>query len=123
MGEKLNYTLKLKGTYLNFAIKKNKTVRLSFNFSYEERINAIKAIALVGQDIKITAKLLQNPPVILGQFLFYSLKLDRDGQTTLVLDSEIDSVDVKNINSIIDDENLLKLKFDSLIELEGEQDE
>jgi hypothetical protein len=105
------------GLYDGHATKKNKSVDLKFKFSYDERINVVKAIAFVGQNISVQAKKGNDKPVSLGTFSFQELKIDRDGETILKLNSELDYVYSENINSIVGDDLLkIRLSADIIIE-------
>jgi hypothetical protein len=111
------------GQYNSFNIKNNKSVDLSFKFSYDERINIVKSITFVGQNIEIVAKKGGNKPVKLGLFTFQELKIDRDGESTIKFNSEVDYVYTENINEIVSKDELIKVKMKANIIMEETPDD
>lgn len=111
------------GQYNGFNIKNNKSVDLSFKFSFEEKTNIIKTILFTGQNVKILARKGSNKPVKLGLFNFQELKIDRDGESTLKFNSEVDYVYVENINEIVGKDELLKIKMEANVILEDQEQE
>lgn len=111
------------GQYNNFNIKNNKSVDLSFKFSYDERINVLKVIAFVGQNVQIQAKKGAEKPVKLGMYNFHELKLDRDGEATIKFNSEVDYVYTENVNEIVGKDELLKIHMVANIIMEESPDD
>lgn len=122
MGEEktVKFVVNAVGQYHAFNIKNNKGVDLSFKFSYDERINILKTITFVGQNVEIQAKKGAGKPVKLGMYNFQELKMDRDGETTLKFTSEVDYVYTENVNEIVGKDELLKIHMVANIIMEEE---
>lgn len=88
------------GLYNGHFVKTNKSVELKIKFSYDERVNIAKTIAFVNQNVKVHAKIGSGKPLSLGMFSFKEMKIDKDGQGFMKLDSELDYVDDENMNEI-----------------------
>lgn len=110
------------GLYDGHVVKKNKLVVLKFKFSYDERINMIKAIAFVGQNVKIIAKIGSEKAKPLGIYNFQELKIDRDGQAMVTFSTELEYVENENLSEIVGDE-LLKIRMSADVIVEDNEDE
>jgi glutathione peroxidase-family protein len=111
------------GQYKSFNIKNNKSVDLSFKFSYDERINMVQAISFIGQNVTILAKKGAEKPVKLGMFNFHELKIDRDGEATIKFNSDVDYVFTENVNAIVGKDELLKIRMQANIIMEETPDD
>lgn len=110
------------GQYNGHITKRNRLLELRFKFSYDERTSLAKILFLVGQNIEVSVKAPDKKPVKLGTYNFQALNIDRDGQGHLKIITDIDYVEHENLVSIINDNELLKIKLSAEIELEENED-
>lgn len=109
--------------FKNMGIKKDKSIDVSFIFPYDERANIIKAVLMVAQDVRVLAKLPHQKPLDLGYYKIYNLSMDRDGQTTLKLNTLLEYAKVDNVNEIVANEDtLLQLRLSASVIVEDEEE-
>ena len=112
------------GQFDGFNVKKNKSVDISFKFSYDERISMMQIVALVSQATTIITKKGTDKPKTLGQFMLQDFKMDRDGECKVKFNSDVETVDMEQITGMLDESGeLLKIRMQCEIELEdGDED-
>lgn len=116
--------IKAVGIFNGTNIKKNKSIDINFKFSHDERISMMKAVAFISQNVQIYSKKESDKSKYLGEFRFQNLNMDRDGETKLKFNSEMESVNMEAISEMIEDgAELLKLKMQAVIELEDGEEE
>jgi hypothetical protein len=110
--------LKQKGvaTFEGFQIAKNNTVTLKFKLRYDEIVTSVNLLQGLNTDITIHAKVPNKKAVNLGMFKIGSVNFDKDGNTLVPFKSLVDSVNLDNICSLVDEE-YIQLRFLAVLEL------
>lgn len=104
-------------SYKGHSIKSNGNVDLTLKCSYSEITDSVKLLQMLNNDITLTVKLPDRKPDSLGVFRLKSLKFDHDGESVIMLNSQVDFVEVGNISNIITNESF-QVRFDAEIENE-----
>ncbi len=114
--------IKLECIYNGHSIKKNGSVDLSFKVSYSQLIDVMKLLQLLSCNITLKAKLLRTDESFnLGVFYLNSLNVDREGESTLKFNSEIDNVELNNLSMLAEKNVIIFLLC--LGEVEGNEDD
>ena len=110
-------------TFEGLSIGKNKTVQVKFKLRYDEVLTSVNLLQGLNSDITVHAKTPSSKPVNLGIFTIGAVNFDRDGNATIPFKSLVDSVNLDNICSLVDEE-YIKLRFQAILELpENEEEE
>lgn len=104
------------GQYDGHTTKKNRLLELKFKFTYDERVSMAKAIMFVGQNIAVIVKPPGKKALRIGTFNFQNLNIDRDGQASLRLSTDIDYVEHANLVEIVGDTELVKVRLEASID-------
>ena len=109
----------VEGSYNGHNIKANKSIDISFKFSYGELINVVKLLQLLNENVLIGVKVgAKAKPKALGTFMIKDLKIDGDGESTVKFNSLLDHVEAENLNDLAG-ENLF-IMFKATVEDDGE---
>ena len=109
--------------YNGHAIKTNKMVDLSFKFTAEEMERCIKLIPCINSNIEIFVKTpLTKTPIKLGMFMIKDFKINNNAEVTIKFFSQIDYVEMQNINLLVNEE-MFNVLFKANIETKGEENE
>ena len=116
--------LKQKGVALfnSLSISAKQVVTLKFKLRYDEMLISVNLLQGLNSDITIHAKANGSKAVNLGLFRIGSIQFDRDGNATIPFTSMVENVNLNNICSIVDEENIV-LKFMAVLELPNNSDE
>lgn len=112
-------------TFEGLSIKKNKIVELKFKLRYDEILTSVELLQGLNSDITVHAKTAIGNPMNLGIFTIGGVSFDKDGNATIPFKSMVDSVNLDNICSLVDEE-YIQLRFMAIIELpdlENEEEE
>lgn len=120
----MKITVKEVVKFKGHSIKSNGSVDLSFTAMYDQAPESIKALQMLNNDVKITAKLPGNKPIQIGMFRIKSIQFDGDGESVLKFNSINDYVELNNMNTLITSDNfVIKMESDVEIEEDEERDE
>lgn len=115
----MKVTVKEVVKYKGHSIKSNGSVDLSFTAMYDQASESIKALQMLNNDVKITAKLPGSKPIQIGMFRIKNILFDGDGESVLKFNSINDYVELNNMNALITSENFV-IRMESDVELEDE---
>ena len=118
----MKVTVKEVVNYKGHSIKSNGSVDLSFNAMYDQAIESMKALQMLNNDVKITAKLPDQKPFVIGMFRIKSISFDGDGESVLKFNSINDYVELDNMNSLITSDKFT-IRMESNVEVESEDEE
>lgn len=120
-----NKEVKLKGVsrYAGLNISSSKIVTLTMILGYEEIVTSVKLLQGLNSDITVLAKTGIKKPVSLGMFTVNGVNFDKDGNAKLSLKSMVENVELDNIISLIDNDDVIQLMFKTIIELPCNEDE
>jgi hypothetical protein len=76
-----------------FSIKNNGIVEQKISAAGDELGKAIQILQMAGTAIKVSALLESGDTIKLGKFNFFSMKVDRDAESKLVLRADTETVD------------------------------
>lgn len=117
--------VKTEARYSTHSVKQNKAVDITFKMPYHELTKYIQTIQMLNENVTTAIKVgTDKKPIKLGTFMVHNLGIDRDGQGTLKLNSQLDFVDANAINEVAarnDEPCILLLKAD--IELEDAEED
>lgn len=117
--------LKFEGKYATHSVKANKSVDMTFKLPYTELKNYIGSIQMLNENVTVAGKIgSDKKPMVFGTFMVHNIAVDRDGQGTLKLNSQLDFVDANSINDLAvrNDEPLIIL-LKAEIDVEDDSDE
>lgn len=107
--------------YGGHSIKASKVIDFTLKFEYSDLSEAVKALQMLNNDIKVEVKLVDEKPMKLGIFRIKSLNVSGDGSSKLVITSTSDFVEVDNLSNVVTDERF-KIRMRADIEEEdGEE--
>lgn len=119
--------LKFEARYANHSVKQNKAVDLTIKMRYSELPEYIKTIQMLNENVTVAGKIgADKKPVKLGTFMVHNIGIDREGDGTLKLNSQLDHVNANNINELAarnDEPLILLLKADIDVEEDTEKEE
>lgn len=95
--EKIIVKMEVRYDGLNF--RKNGLVDLNFKSPYDNIVDTLSLVRLINTNMTVKAKV-NKEIVILGNFYIKGINIDRDGESSIKLGSEVDSVEMKNLNEL-----------------------
>lgn len=99
--------IKLEMYYNGHDIKSNGNVNLKFKCPYSELAESIQALQMLNNDIKVFVKLPdESKPKQLGVFRLKENKISSDGESALWFNSQVDYVEMRSVNEIINSDSL-----------------
>lgn len=109
--------------FAGLTISPKKVVNLKFKLRYDEVITSVNLLQGLNADITIHAKAPDRKAVNLGMFKVGGINFDKDGNSTIPFTAMVEQVNLENICSIVDEEDII-LKFMAVLELpENETEE
>lgn len=112
----------LVGNYGGHSVKINKIVSLNLKFPYSEIVNYVKTLQFISENITVKTRIGDGKPRQIGIFSFNGLKIDRDGEAVITLNSTHDCVEMQNLDELIDCP-LIKVLFTADIDADEEKEE
>lgn len=109
-------------TFEGLSIGKNQIVQLKFKLRYDEIVTSVELLQGLNNDITVHAKTASGNPMSLGIFTLGGISFDKDGNATIPFKSLVDSVNLDNICSLVD-EDYIQLRFQAIIELPDNSEE
>lgn len=116
MAEKLQ--IKTVATYNGHNVRANKSVDISFKFSYGDLVEYIKTIQMLNENVKIVVKQHDSKAKMLGIFMVKDIHVDHDGEGRIKFNSMVDQSEVQLMHLLANNE-----PFKILLEAEIEQEE
>lgn len=116
--------LKLLAEYNGHSIKPNKSVDFGFKCSYDQLPKYVQVVQLLNENTELFVKLSKDDPTIsLGTFMLKDFRISHDGEGQIKFNSQIDFVEVDNLNKLAGTEIfMIKLQSD-LEDIEDEDSE
>lgn len=111
--------IKTIANYNGHNVKANKSVDISFKFSYGDLVEYIKVIQMLNENVEIIVKQLDSKPQKLGIFMVKDIRIDHDGEGTIKFNSMVDQAEVQLMHLLANDEQfkiLLKAKIEEELE-------
>lgn len=113
----------LEAQYNGHSIKNNGDVDLNFKIPYSEITSGLLLTQMLNANINIVAKVGAGKPINLGTFMLKNLSIDRDGETKIKFNSEVDNAEVVNFVDLAERETIVKLKCEAMVEVEEDDSE
>lgn len=113
---------KIEVQYNGHSIKKNGAVDLNFKSPYSELVNSIALLQLLNCNVQVKAKVGNNNPIDLGTFYLDKLSVDRDGESSIKFNTEIDNTEINMLNELTERETIIHLLCSGVIEDEDEEE-
>lgn len=101
--------VKLDVQYNGHSVKKNGAVDINFILPYSELTNTLKLLQLINCNINVAAKMGTNKPISLGVFYLNKMSIDRDGQSKVSFNTEIESSELINITELTTPDTIIHL--------------
>jgi len=117
--------IKVEGKYSTHSVKANKNVDVTFKIPYSELTEYIKTIQMLNENVIIAGKIgSDKKPLKLGTFMVSAINIDRDGQGTFKINTQLDFANADHLNELATrtDEPLI-IFMKANIELEDDQEE
>ena len=114
--------IKFESTYNGHSIKKNGTIDLSFVAPYSQITNTVNLLQLINCNITLKVKI-RMQVYNLGVFYLKELKIDREGESTIKFNSELDSVNLDSFNYLAEPELIILVSASGSVEPEQVSDE
>ena len=112
--------IKMECTFAGYSAKKNGDLDLRFKAPYSEVVNAVSLVRMINCNIGVEAKVNQGKPVSLGTFYLNKLSIDRDGESTILFNTELNSSEIENFKDLLVPEAIIILRCKALIDDEEE---
>lgn len=94
---------KFEGKYAKHDVKANKAVNVEFKAPYSELPNCVPALTMLNENTEVAVKIgADKKPLKLGVFLITGVNFGRDGDSTLKLQSQTDSVELDTLNLLVE---------------------
>uniref|UniRef100_UPI0037DD7C56 hypothetical protein n=1 Tax=Methanobrevibacter smithii TaxID=2173 RepID=UPI0037DD7C56 len=115
--------VKLESQYNGHSIKKNGSVDMNFILPYSEIVNVVKLLQLINCNIHVLAKVGTSNPVSLGVFYLNKVNIDRDGQSKISFNTELESSEINNMTELTEPDTIIRLMCSGTIEDEDNEED
>lgn len=116
--------IKVEARYVSHNVTANKAINVVFKMPYTELSSYIRSIQMLNENVTAGARISSDKPIKLGSFMIKSLHIDGDGEGKLVLNSLLDSVNLKSINTLAErNDEPLSIILKATIEDDGSEDD
>lgn len=113
----------LEAQYDGHSIKRNGDLDLNFKLPYSELTSSLLLVQMINTNIDLIARIGTEKPVKLGTFMLKNLGIDRDGESKVRFNSEVDNIEINNFVNLTEKETIIKLKCQAMVEREEDSDE
>lgn len=103
-------SIKAKGINSGYNIKSNGLVDVKIEFDATQLVKLLGILQLAGNEFIAFAKL-NGDKVKLGKFNFYSMNIDRDGDTKITLRSAVEDVNLTVVNALYEQQEAIIFAF------------
>lgn len=101
--------VKIECTFAGYSAKKNGDLDLKFKAPYSEVVNSVSLVRMLSCNIGVAAKVNQGKPISLGTFYLNRLIIDKDGESSIVFNTEINSSEIENFKDLLTPEAIIYL--------------
>jgi len=108
--------VKLECTFAGYSTKKNGDVDVKFKAPYSEIVNCVSLVRMIGRNIGVACKVNGGKPVSLGTFYLNRLNIDRDGESTITFNTELNSAEINNFIELLAPESIIFVLAKAIIE-------
>lgn len=115
--------VKLECTFAGYSTKKNGDVDVRFKAPYSELVNAVSLVRMIDKNIGVACKVNGGKPVSLGTFYLNKLTIDRDGESTISFNTELNSAEINNFIELLAPESIIHVLSKATIDDEEEENE
>lgn len=81
------------GTFAGANVKKDGTVVLSFLAPQSEMASVLQSVLFIDHVMRVGVEL-DGSPIKVGKAAFNSIRVDKDGESRVVLDTDLDGLDI-----------------------------
>lgn len=109
--------------FKGMTISKARVVNVKFELRYSEIVKSVNLMQGLHNDIDVIARY-RGKAHKLGMFKLDGVTFDRDGNSTISLKAMIDQVEVDEVAAVasLDPEEILALRFNAVLEIDGPVD-
>lgn len=108
--------------YDGHSVKRNTSIDLKFKVPYSELVNCLNLLQLLNCNVRLIAKVNNKNKYEIGTFYLNNLSIDRDGESNIKFNSEVDYVELNNINLLTEKETIIKLLCTGEVQEEDDEE-
>lgn len=108
--------------YDGHSVKRNTSIDLKFKAPYSELVNCLNLLQLLNCNVRLIAKANNKNKYEIGTFYLNNLSIDRDGESNIKFNSEVDYVELNNINLLTEKETIIKLLCTGEVQEEDDEE-
>jgi hypothetical protein len=108
--------VKIECTFAGYSTKKNGDVDVRFKAPYSEIVNTISLVRMIDRNIGVVCKINGGKPIPLGTFYLNKLSIDRDGESTINFNTELNSAEVNNMTELLVPESIIHILAKCVVE-------
>lgn len=113
----------LEAQYDGHHIKGNGDLDLNFKMPYSELLSVIKITQMINTNINVSARIANKKPFKLGTFMMKNISIDREGESKVRFNSEVNTVEMENFVSLAEKDQIIKLMCEASIPEENDSDD
>ena len=113
--------VKLECTFAGYSTKKNGDIDVKFKAPYSEIVNCISLVRMIDKNIGVACKVNGGKPVSLGTFYLNRLSIDRDGESTIIFNTELNSAEINNFVELLAPESIIFVMANAIVEESEEE--
>ena len=113
--------IKLECTFAGYSTKKNGDVDVRFKAPYSEIVNAISLVRMIDKNIGVACKVNGGKAISLGTFYLNKLSIDRDGESTIMFNTELNSAEINNFVELLAPESIIHVLAKAVVEEEEDE--
>lgn len=113
--------VKLECTFAGYSTKKNGDIDVKFKAPYSEIVNCISLVRMIDKNIGVACKVNGGKPVSLGTFYLNRLSIDRDGESTIIFNTELNSAEINNFVELLAPESIIFVMAKAIVEESEEE--
>lgn len=110
--------VKMECTFAGYSAKKNGDLDLKFKVPYSDVVNVVSLVRMINCNIGVEAKVNSGKPVSLGTFYVNKISIDRDGESTIVFNTELSSSEIDNFSDLLEPEAIIFLRCKAVVDEE-----
>ena len=114
--------VKLECTFAGYSTKKNGDIDVKFKAPYSEIVNCVSLVRMIDRNIGVACKVNGGKPINLGIFYLNRLNIDRDGESTIVFNTELNSAEINNFAELLAPESIIHVLAKAVVEEEEENE-
>lgn len=113
--------VKLEAQYNGHNVKQNGNVDLKFKIPYSDLTSCLKLLQLISCNIHLKTKLHNKDVIDLGSFYLNKMSIDREGESSLIFNTELDSTDLNAFTPLTEKDIIIKLYCSGVYEEEEDE--